>query len=940
MSFACWRKCDFQVHTPRDPNWEGPRPPGLGEVVSSTGAPATAADVEVARTQWANYFVDQCVARDLRAVALTDHHEMVLVPYVQKDIEARRQADPEFDLWLFPGMELTARGGKQCLIIFDADLPEKLWEPAQGKLGIAYANLDKSTAVGPQVTQLVCSYPNISKLLDEVEGLRGRYIILPNVSQGNQHTVLTHGAHGDFRRMPYVGGYLDRGQTINTLSSKNRTRLSGTDKNWSLRKIYPLPTSDSRSASFTHLGQNNTWIKLAEPTAEAIRQAFLGYRSRIRIESPKVPSLVVGATEVGGSTILQSTALTISPEFNAVIGGRGSGKSSFLEYIAFGLGRSCYDVPRGHYSGTDRMRDLINDTLISKGGQVSLSIVQDNAVFTILRDPATAHQPQITYPNGSTQTITTKELRSLFPAVVYSQGELAEIGKQAGKRTQLSDLLQFVNSDYKKEDDRLATDIEAAKGRIRAVIEAVARNWQLQSQLRKLKTSRDSLNQRVKALEKTLPTLSPQDQEIVDYFEKANEFDTKRVQASKHADQIIQELESAATELLGERDLSTEIKDDVEILKQRYRELYAASDTGLKALRSDLAAKRTALNDAEAVWAAKFKQARISRDAVLEKLGEHKTATAQIIKLREDITETTNQIGDLEIDLKAQGDPLAALKAELDELSRINGERDAKTQQWAEEIEQLSSGKINTDVVSAGDTSEIKDAVDAISAKTGSQQAMRIKRLDEALTNDTAANVVDRLRTDCLSLLYWRQMGAASGEEPPECADLMKILGATERIRATVMERLDTTRIKAIATAVARPEITLSYCDGSREISFEKASEGQRAAALLFMLLEQPGGPLIIDQPEGDLDNRIIAELTDKLHEAKQNRQLIFASHNANIVVNGSAELVGHLDLKQSGVRQFEYTGAIDKPEVCQVITSTMEGGEKAFKDRQDKYGY
>ena len=151
---------------------------------------------------------------------------------------------------------------------------------------------------------------------------------------------------------------------------------------------------------------------------------------------------------------------------------------------------------------------------------------------------------------------------------------------------------------------------------------------------------------------------------------------------------------------------------------------------------------------------------------------------------------------------------------------------------------------------------------------------------------------------------------------------------------------MDTTRVEAIATAVARPEITLSYRDGGNAISFEKASEGQRAAALLFMLLEQPGGPLIIDQPEGDLDNRIIAEITDKLHESKQNRQLIFASHNANIVVNGSAELVGHLDLKDNGDREFACTGAIDRPEVRNVITSTMEGGEKAFKDRQDKYGY
>jgi len=106
------------------------------------------------------------------------------------------------------------------------------------------------------------------------------------------------------------------------------------------------------------------------------------------------------------------------------------------------------------------------------------------------------------------------------------------------------------------------------------------------------------------------------------------------------------------------------------------------------------------------------------------------------------------------------------------------------------------------------------------------------------------------------------------------------------------------------------------------------------------MLLEQPGGPLIIDQPEGDLDNRIITDLTEKLHSAKQKRQLIFVSHNANIVVNGSSELVTHLDIDNSGERKVACAGAIDKREICEVITATMEGGEKAFKDRRNKYGY
>src|SRR5215472_1857983 len=251
MSFAYWRKCDFQVHTPRDPNWTGDHPLGQGEVIKATGATATTQDVDTARAKWANEFVDQCVAKGLEAVALTDHHEMVMVPYVQQVIAERKKVDPKFDLWVFPDMELTANGGVQCVIIFDSDLSEDWRRQAQGKLGIVYANLDEKSAKAPKVTQLHCSYVEIGRLLDQLgEGFRGRYIVLPNVSQGGGHTVLTDGAHADFRRMPYVGGYLDRGQTIKTLGAKNQTRLSGEDKTWSAREIYPLPTSDSRSADY------------------------------------------------------------------------------------------------------------------------------------------------------------------------------------------------------------------------------------------------------------------------------------------------------------------------------------------------------------------------------------------------------------------------------------------------------------------------------------------------------------------------------------------------------------------------------------------------------------------------------------------------------------------------------------------------------------------
>ena len=126
-------------------------------------------------------------------------------------------------------------------------------------------------------------------------------------------------------------------------------------------------------------------------------------------------------------------------------------------------------------------------------------------------------------------------------------------------------------------------------------------------------------------------------------------------------------------------------------------------------------------------------------------------------------------------------------------------------------------------------------------------------------------------------------------------------------------------------------------------IPFVNASAGQQATALLKTLLNQPGPPLIIDQPEEDLDNPVILEIVGQVWVAKQQRQLIFASHNANLVVNGDAELVVWCDHRTSGDQSrgnVSGEGAIDVPNVRDAIKSIMEGGEAAFNLRKEKYGF
>jgi chromosome segregation protein len=940
MPIATWRKCDFQVHSPRDPNWQGARPLGLGDLDPSTGEQASESDIEKSRSEWAKSFINVCCTKNLGAVAVTDHHEMVMLPYILAELKTKKEVDPSCDLWIFPGMELTAKNGVQCLIIFDAELPSEWWQQAMGKLGIQFVSLDTNKPKGTAVTQLTCSYSEIGSHLDAIVDIKGRYIVLPNTSEGGSNTALKQGAHAEFRSMLYVGGYLDCGQSIDTLGSKNKTRLSGEDKAWSARRVYPLPTSDCRTADFAKLGQNNAWIKLSKPTAEAIRQAFLSHQSRISITAPRVPSLFVDSVEIDGSSIFEKCDSKLSPELTSIIGGRGSGKSTFLEYIAFGIGRSSHDVQREHYSGTTRMQQLVKDTIISKNATIKVKVSQDGAVFEIVRGPTTAYQPLVTYPNKTTETVTDKELRSLFPALVYSQGELADLGKNQGLRPQLTDLLQFVSPEYKREDDQLALRIDAAKSSVRQYVNRLSVIWAKQSELRKLKNARASLLQRIDALEKTLPALSEDDQRISTSYDEASVFEAKRLQASKHVGQLASHLNTLESDLKRTRDTSPTIVGTSKNFSDSYVKYLSTFRSGIQALQSELDSKKVELEKIKDEWLIELANKKTARDDVLKKLGDHQSVTGQIISHKEASAALANQIGDIESELQQTSSTDEQLRASIDQLKVAAQDRGNRTKQWASELEVLSNGRIRAAVELNGDVQELRDAIDVVASKTGSNEGTRLKGLDNALALDDAWTILERLRSDASALLHWSLVGAAMQDRQPEATELMTMVGDSERVQEGLLSKIDASRVEVLSCAVPKPTINLSYVDGQNEISFDKASEGQRAAALLFMLLGQEGGPLLVDQPEGDLDNKIIADLMDKLHTAKQKRQLLFVSHNANIVVNGSSELVNQVDLDPKGQRQIVVSGAIDDEIVRNVITSTMEGGEKAFKDRQLKYGY
>ena len=199
---------------------------------------------------------------------------------------------------------------------------------------------------------------------------------------------------------------------------------------------------------------------------------------------------------------------------------------------------------------------------------------------------------------------------------------------------------------------------------------------------------------------------------------------------------------------------------------------------------------------------------------------------------------------------------------------------------------------------------------------------------------------LDKASGELINLLRWKIEGEEDPKRMPSIDTISQLLAEGEGIRNALIEVTDEKRTLILSEAAPGPSISFKYKSQGLEIPFEKASEGQRATVLLMMLLNQQGGPLVVDQPEGDLDNKVITSVVELLHEIKHMRQLIIASHNANLVVNGAAEFVGVMNNDESGRRILEGTGAIDSEAIRVATTTNMEGGKEAFRDRQRKYGF
>jgi predicted ATPase len=169
-------------------------------------------------------------------------------------------------------------------------------------------------------------------------------------------------------------------------------------------------------------------------------------------------------------------------------------------------------------------------------------------------------------------------------------------------------------------------------------------------------------------------------------------------------------------------------------------------------------------------------------------------------------------------------------------------------------------------------------------------------------------------------------------------ADPQKVWPTHDRRFESALRKLQPERLDRLALYLPDDAVDVSFRDprdsSSQWKKLSQGSPGQQTAALLAFVLGYGEEPIILDQPEDDIDNTLIYELlVRRLRESKQTRQIIVVTHNLNIVVHGDAEFIVPLDAV-AGQTCTRFAGGLQEQKARDEICRVMEGGREAFDTR------
>ena len=619
---------------------------------------------------------------------------------------------------------------------------------------------------------------------------------------------------------------------------------------------------------------------------------------------------LIDSFEVSGG-FLAGMTLRLPPRLTCIIGPRGSGKSTLAEAVRFALlGMS--NLPKNR-------ADLVQANLGSAFVTLQTSPDQRGEYFTIRR----GHKQAASLTSSTSRSLTDIDLdRGTFlPLDAYSSAEIEAIADESLGHKRRALLDDLIGDDLRQVELALGERrraLESNADAIRAGQRAIA---DITERIEEIGDARGRLTvlpplptgEEPSGVAKATKQQEANEEEIESLQEASERLFRFRDELTQlvrgHAQMLRKPLAVADSRniahLQSADGLLAKAVADVEVLSQQQVDALDGATRELQKIRETLVIEHAAQK-------AEFDKIQQSNLAASQAVQRRSAAEKEVEGLCKLESERKLAIANLRELQQARASLKAEYLQETERISRMRGEVAARLQEEA-------GGRVRIRVLENADQLEYRQML------TSGLRGARVRNHEDIL------DVLMRLRPDELAQMMQDNDSVEFDRHTSFGAE------RSAKILAAFRESLDPFSLELVSLN-DHIRIELDVSSGEDPI-FKDASElsrGQKCTALLPILLARRDSPLLIDQPEDNLDNHFIYEtVVDAIRRLKMERQLVFITHNANIPVLGEAELI--VVLNSDGSRGYvEKTGDLDE---CRgEIIDLLEGGEEAFELRRQRY--
>ena len=838
--------------------------------------------------------IKACLDIGIEVIAVTDHYR---VKHSASLVRAARNAG----LYAFSGFEAVTKDGVHFLCLFDPDKDDVL-ERFIGECGIHDTDQPSPTGSKDSIELLECAKNWGAVCIAAHVASEGG--LLKKLSGQSRINVWTN---ADLLACALPGPVSDAPDGIRPIL-ENKDAQHRRDRIPAI-----LNASDVNDPEDLKKDGASCFIKMSTVSVEAFRQAFLDPDSRIRLHSDPKPEphaeFLAMAWEGG---FLRDTAVHFNENLNVLVGGRGTGKSTMVESIRYVLGLD----PLGDEA--QKAHDGVIRHVLQSGTKVSLLVRSHKPSerrYTIER--SVPNPPVVKDETGEVLTLSP---RDVMPGVeVFGQHEISELTKSPEKLTLL--LERFVDRDpsLSGRKSKVRLELERSRSRIVDVRREMKRLDERLAALPGLEETQKrfqqaGLEERLK--EKSL--LIREERLFANLDERLDQYRTLHNELTEGLPVDTAFVSSKALEGLPNADILSEIEKilgtlstNLKAVGEQFAKALGEADRAIAETKSRWNERKTAIED--------------TYEKLLRELQKSKIDGAEFIKLRQQIEELRplkDKTVNLKRDLKAHETQRRNLLAEWED---IKAAEYRLIETAAKRVSRKLRDRVQVRVTMAGN----HDPLEQLLREVGGNLAAALERL-RGQDQLSLPELAQRCREGKEALIKHYNLPSGAAERIAQ-ADLDLFMRIEE------LELPATTEIELNTAPDGEPATWQTL---------QALSTGQKATAVLLLLLLESEAPLVVDQPEDDLDNRFITEgVVPIMRQEKRRRQFVFSTHNANIPVLGDAELI--LGLAASGEAKeghariaTEHMGSIDSAPVRELVEEILEGGKAAFEMRRSKYGF